>query len=233
MIKAVIFDFDDTIIDNNLMDYRSFIIPSKKLGLKLPSTNKITEFRKKGYLATNIISKFFLNEENKDLIHEFFSIRKNFVQSLDSTKFLRLKKNLRFLLRILKRKQIECYLCTTRQQKEIVYAVLKKNDITKYFGGIFFNENLGIIIDNYNKQNRILIKTSLLHLIMKTRRLQNTEMIYVGNSEEDLLAAKILKIHFIYIQNSYLPNLNEKNTIKVKNVLDLKNKIELLQRGSK
>ena len=55
MTHLVIFDFDDTLTDNRFLDYQAFSIPCKKLGLPIPKSQKITNLRKKGFLAKDIM----------------------------------------------------------------------------------------------------------------------------------------------------------------------------------
>ena len=46
MIKIVIIDFDDTLVDNIKADFMSFVFPCKKIGLKELKLEEIIEFRK-------------------------------------------------------------------------------------------------------------------------------------------------------------------------------------------
>ena len=50
MIKLIIFDFDDTLIDNDKLDYQSFVSSFKEFGLSKPTLNDIIKYRKKVYL---------------------------------------------------------------------------------------------------------------------------------------------------------------------------------------
>ena len=50
------------------------------------------------------------------------------------------------------------------------------------------------------------------------KKLNPKEMIFVGNSIDDLTTSKNMKIPFIYFQNSYLEKNTTKKIIKVKNM---------------
>ena len=40
MIRLIIFDFDDTITDNSLLDFKSFYFTCRKFGIEFPTKNK-------------------------------------------------------------------------------------------------------------------------------------------------------------------------------------------------
>ena len=61
MTKLIIFDFDDTITDNFLLDFKSFYFTCKKFGIKCPTKNKILKFRLEGLLANDISKQLIDN----------------------------------------------------------------------------------------------------------------------------------------------------------------------------
>ena len=231
MIRLVILDFDDTIVDNRKIDYQGFIIPFKKLGVSIPSIKQITKFRRKGKLAMDIALKFLKDSKRGYLIDEFLGIRSKFLHSDESINHLYLKKNTKSLLNMLKRNKVKCVLCSVRTNKKIILNFVTKNKIHQYFQDVILMEDLGFKIDNFSPSNRILIKSSLIHKIIKNNKIKLDEIVFVGNSVEDLEASNNMKIPFIYYQNSYLEELEDKKVIKVTNMTDLKKKIQFLQRG--
>ena len=108
--------------------------------------------------------------------------------------------------------------------KEIIIKFLKKNNLRKFFDQIFVSSDLGFKMDNRNKENRILIKKSLLYSVLKKENKQSGDIVFVGNFE-DMRASKDLHIISIYFQNSYLQKQNVKSTISVNNMIQLNNKI--------
>ncbi len=61
MIRLIIFDFDDTITDNSLLDLKSFYFTCKKFGIKFPTKNKILKFRREGLLVNDISEQLVAN----------------------------------------------------------------------------------------------------------------------------------------------------------------------------
>ena len=55
MIKVVIFDFDDTIVDNIKMDYESFSFPCKIFGINMKSFEEMVNLRKNKMKSNQII----------------------------------------------------------------------------------------------------------------------------------------------------------------------------------
>ena len=62
----------------------------------------------------------------------------------------------------------------------------------------------------------------MLRHTIKTSSFKKKEILYIGNSDEDKTAAKINKIDFIYFQNTYLPKLKIKNTVRSMSELQVK-----------
>ena len=228
MIKIIIFDFDDTLVDNNFLDHKSFVNACQELSLPNPSSKYITMFRKKGYLAKEISIKL-LKKDNKIHLNNFLKIRKKFIQNDESVKYLHLKNKLKPLLNYLRTRKIKCVLCSVRKNKKIVYELLKNEKILQMFSEIIFMEDLGFQIDIFSIENRILVKSSLIHKILKKSHAKISEVLFIGNSEEDFKASLNFRVPFIYFQNNYLPKFNQQNLIKISNMEDLKQEIIKLQ----
>ncbi len=216
MKNRVIFDFDDTIVDNSKLDYLGFKVPSQKLGINYPSKLKLNEHRKKGLTAKEII-KISLNDEKT--IVDFLKHRKIFLKN-KSSDYLKIKPFSNLVFQKLIKSNQELILCTVNNNPKMIKKFLKENNIKKYFVKIYTVNNLDILIENDNRSNRILLKTSLLRSIIKNSKEFNN-LIYVGNSLEDYYSAKILKIKFIYFLNPYLPNPKIKNLNKVSTMKQL------------
>ncbi len=225
MIRLVIFDFDDTLTDNRFLDYRAFLIPCKKLGLPIPPLHRVTNLRKKGYLAKDIMMIYLKQHKKEQLIQQFLDKRSKFLNSKKSLNYLKIKENTKSILYFLKRKKISCVLCTARKNKKYVLNFLAKNEILSYFSNVYFMEDLKFSIDNLDASNRVLIKNILVRKIIKNEKLKPTEMIFIGNSVDDIVTSKNMKIPFIYYQNSYLDQNTSKKIIKVKSMKNLQNKL--------
>ena len=220
MIKIVIFDFDDTIVNNNKLDYQSFMVAFKHVNLPTPSLKKITKLRKGGYLAKDI-ARIYLKKNNKlSSLSNFLNFRKKFLNSKESILFLCLKKGTRALLHLLKNKNIKILLCSSTNNKNLVICFLKKKKISRFFSNCYFMKNVGLNIKNSSESNRIRIKNRLLQKILKNESTQPNEIIFIGNSKEDLYASENIGINFIYLQNNYLPRIyTNKKLIKIDDIM--------------
>jgi len=226
MIRLIIFDFDDTITDNFMLDFKSFYLTCKKFNIKLPTKNKILKFRREGLLA-NDISKQLIGNRNKIDLDSFITYRKKFLEK-NSIKYLGLKKDIKKLFMFIKTKKIKCIICSANKHKFIIESFLKTNEIFHNFNMILTMDKLGFNIDNSSFSNRVLIKNSLLHNALKKFKISKNEIIFVGNSLEDLQSANYCRIPFIYFQNNYLPLQKKKNIHRVNSMIELRQSIDSL-----
>jgi len=222
MIKLIIFDFDDTLTDNSKLDLCSFLIPCKKLDLKEPTATKIISLRKNGHLAKDIVKRILQYKSQRFLYNEFIRIRNGYLESKMSLRHMKLQNNAKSLLRILQQKKITCVLSSANKDKNKVLRFLQINNIKKYFSKTYFMDDLCFKIDNSSEENRVLIKKSLLYKIIKHQHVNRNEIIYVGNSIEDLEAANYFRLPFVYYQNHYLKKLDNSDIIKTNNMKNLK-----------
>jgi len=228
MITLVILDFDDTITDNRLLDFKAFETPCKNLGISPPSVKMISSSRKKGLLARDIMQKHLRKIKKSYLLSDFLSKRDTFLSDSKSMYHLQLKKHIIPVLVLLKRKKIKCILCSARKNKQMVKSFLKYSKIDNYFFTTYFMHDVGFVIDNIVRSNRILIKTSLLKQIIKDEHIDPQRILYVGNSSEDFEAATRLKISFVYMENHYLNKELGLDLNRVDSMFDLKQKIQSL-----
>ena len=229
MIKLIIFDFDDTIIDNRLSDYQGFVRPSKKLKISNPSINSIYQFRKQGLLAKDIVLKINEKNEKRISIQKFLKIRREFINGIKVIEYFRLKQNMRSLLRFLKREQIRCVICSVRNNRKIIKKFCEQEKILDYFEKIYLQDNLDMNITINNLQKRIFIKTRLIKKIKKEQKIKDNEILFVGNAIEDIESATKTKINFIFFKNKYIPKspkINLKNIQTVSNMKNIKRKIK-------
>ena len=212
MKKLIIFDFDDTITDNSYLDYNSFLFASKKLNLILPKKDDILESRKKGMLAKDITKSYLKKLGKTETFSEYMDLRKQFLQK-KSPEYLILKKNFKALLDYLLIQKIEIIICSANNNKKNVIKFLRNNGLKNKFSKILFVGDLGFHLENNTKNNRLLIKSSLLHHVIRMKNLKKNQILFIGNSIEDKIAAKKTQINFINYQNKYLPNIKNKKTV--------------------
>lgn len=228
MISLLILDFDDTIADNRLLDFKAFEIPCKTIGIAPPSQKSIAISRKRGLLAREIMQKHLEKLKKLYLLGDFLSRRDEFLSDPKSTRHLCLKKHAIQVLALLRRKKVKCILCTARKNKQIVKLFLRDSGISRYFSSTYFMHDMGFSVDNLVRSNRILIKASLLHQIIRDERINPQQMLYVGNSSEDYEAAARLRIPFVYLENHYLSKEPGLDSNRVGSMHALKQKIHSL-----
>jgi len=198
----------------------------KSLKIDCPTNNTIIKMRNNGYVAKDIIAIHLENNKNRILLKEFLTARNRFLKDEQSMNYLKIKKNTKLVLKYLERKKINRIICTVRKKRRPVEKFLKEKKIEHYFSMIYCMEDLGFDIDNVSIKNRILIKKSLLKKGMIDNKMKSGQIIYVGNSSEDLEAATKMKIRFIYYQNNYLEKLHDAKIKKIKSMFSLKNEIK-------
>jgi phosphoglycolate phosphatase-like HAD superfamily hydrolase len=194
MIKLVIFDFDDTLIDNQILDYQSFKVISLSKNLPYPTKNELTYLRKNNYLASDIVSWISSKstiEFNKKL---FLKNRRIFLQNKNSINYLKIHSHVKNTFRFLKVHEIKIIICSLRTKKKIIELFLEKNKLSDYVDVIINNECNKL--QNLNKKQPKNIKNILFKKILKTFTLKNSEVLSIGDSLIDENAAK--KNHIAY-----------------------------------
>lgn len=229
MIKSVIFDFDDTIIDNRELDYKGFAVPCSQLHLTILDKKEITRLRKNGLLAKDIIQHIKKQTKIRFSIKDFLLLRANFLQSSKSISSLALRDNTKDVFSYLKRRNVKCFLCTVRKDKKVILNFLKQSDLGTIFKEVYTAKDIGCDLDNTNSHNRILIKNSLIHKIIKKYDLTLNEIIFIGNSEDDFKSAMQMSVNFILFTNSYTKQVDIKNVTKVNNMLSLQKKLSFFR----
>lgn len=209
MIKAVIFDFDDTITDNRLLDFESFNLICKKFNIKNPlSLNRLIKLRVENKTAKNIILFIKRFSKNNFSTEHFLKERSSFLLSIDSNNFLKLKPGTFETIQKLKKEKILICLCSVRQNKKIVIDFLNRHKLNNIFDLILCGSDIEKNIDITNSDNRILLKASFLKKIIQKYKINSNNTIFIGNSHEDYIASTEHKIIFLKFDNDYLPKDN-------------------------
>ncbi len=204
MIKLVIFDFDDTLVENIDLDYYSFMISSKKLNGYIPTKREIQNLRSKGLLAHEII-EWIRNRSIKSLSkNQFSKIRNEFLQSRQSIQYLILRPYVKKILSKLKSLKIKMLIVSLRKKKYLLRYFLRRNKILNYFDKIFNAENSKV--DTRKIRNAMMIKNILFQKVLYSYKIKPTEILSIGDSKTDLHTAKKYGINHVTINKTYLPN---------------------------
>ncbi len=202
MIKLIIFDFDDTLIDNSKLDYESFRNGCLENNAYLPTKKELFELRKKKFTAKKIIdyiNKKTVTKINKDL---FFKKRNNFLLDDDSVNYLVLKPYTKRIIKKLFSQNYSLLILTIRKRKSIIETFLEKNNLLTYFENIFNPEDSKLELRK--SINAIKTKKKFFKKIISLHNVKTNEILYVGDSEVDLIAANESKVHFCLIENPFI-----------------------------
>jgi len=211
MIKLIIFDFDDTLIDNKILDFQSFKQISIKLDGYVPNITEITKLREKNFLARTIIKWLFKKSRRKYNTKKFWEERVKFLESKNSLKYISLRPYSKILLRKLKKHNITIVICTLRKNKKNLELFLDKETIKPFIDSIFNLKDK--TIETRNLSNAIKIKQELFNLIMKSYNFNSNEILSIGDSYADYEAARRNKIYHIILKTNNNLSKNSKTNI--------------------
>lgn len=188
MIKLLIFDFDDTLINTEVLDYQSFKNTSSFFKSYIPTRKEIRKLRKKGFLASEIIRKIYKKSKQNFNEQEFIKFRKEFLESDASIKYLKFQPYAKNSLKKLYSYDIPIVICSLRKHKSIIKKFLRANNVHLYIDFILNDEKGNL--DTRNPKIGLMVKTKMLKKTMKKYRLKSYEVISIGNSISDYRAAK-------------------------------------------
>lgn len=188
VVKVIIFDFDDTITDNKVLDLESFRYLSCSLGLYVPSMQEITELRCKSLLAKDIISWMIEKSAKSVPLDLCMKMRDEFLKRKESEQLIRIKPNLHSVLRKLK-SQGYVLLLATRTDIGRIKSILQSHKLAGFFKSVYANSSED--------------KTSIYLKILHDLSLLPSECLVVSNSFQDLIPALTLAMKVVGIKGSY------------------------------
>jgi phosphoglycolate phosphatase-like HAD superfamily hydrolase len=200
--NKIFFDFDGPINDVSRRHYAIHKILLKKLNIK----NSVN-FQKYWGLKQSKKDFFFLKKKNLTYKKKY---RRLWIDIIEKKKFLQLDKlhiYSKNTLRILKNKNYLLYLITLRSNKKNLLAQIKRYKIKNFFKRIILakkNRKVGFSKYHAIKKNNFSLSGSII----------------IGDTEEDIVAGKLLKIPSVAVLNgirskkligSFKPNYIIKN----------------------
>jgi len=186
-LKAVIFDFDDTLTDNKKLDLESFRHLSRVLRLYMPTGCEIKELRKT-LLAKDIISWMIRKSARSVPLDVCLKIRDDFLRNKNEQLII-IKPKIRSTLRRLKSRGCILFVATMRTDIRAVKTILRKYGLEKYFEEVY-GKDFGD-------------KTSIYKEILLDLDLRPHECMVVGDSFQDLLQALDLGMEAVGVFGSY------------------------------
>ena len=208
MLKAIGFDLDDTLIDGKKMHHAAIIEALNKFGYKKKRIKWIRG------ATTEELLKLNFPTMNEKMISKIALYKRKIVK-----KYMNLAKVLphaRELLRTLKQKGLIVGMITNNSRIELKHF-LKYFKIKKYF-------DIVVGIDDAKPKPN----SDMLKIFMKRAKVKPKEMIYVGDSDYDILACKKAKIDIILNTKIHKTKLMSSADYIAKNLKDIKKIIDNL-----
>lgn len=220
-MRLIIFDFDDTIIDNTLLDLDSFRYLTKNYRLDFIDDQKILRWRRKGMLAKNIIKKMTQKNKNYEL-ELLIKARLDYLKKGGlGLKLVRPKPCVNAVLRKLKEDGYHIVIATSRTNFPIIKKILKKIQVDEFIDSVYyfqhFVRNKSKYPENYNQLKKNLYELAISDYEMKSK-IDRT--IVVGNLKSDIIPAIELKIENFAIKGSYRFDTGIKKLTKTLESLD-------------
>lgn len=205
MIKLIILDFDDTIVNNQILDYQSFKNSSKFFKSYTPSQVEVRRLRNKGFLASEIINRIQKKSKINFNEQEYIKFRKKFLESNISIKYLKLQPYVKDFFKKLYSYDIPIVICSLRKHKSIIKKFLRTHKVHWYIDSIVNYEKGNL--DTTNPKNSLLVKTKMFKKVMKKYHLKPSEIFSLGNSISDYKSAKEcgIKHYNIFFNHNYIP----------------------------
>lgn len=192
MLKAVLFDFDGTIYDsiNNLQ-----VVPAiKKLGWKVPDNAEETVKSLFGYNGEVIMTTLFPNktQEEKNLFLETW-------QNFDLENLKTFPGDV-YVLQFLQKKDVHTGIVTHRWQEPLL-KILRKNQLMRFFDPELIQ---GKGVWKHAKPDPRVFDNIFAKLSERGVDIEKDKIIYVGDSETDIMAAMNKRIEFVGVETGLM-----------------------------
>ena len=130
-IKAVLFDYDETIVYSNMDHVKSYIQAGKKFGIKISKKQIMERF---GKSAINILSELLPEMTDEDII-KMRDEKERIYRAIISKKDVKPVTGLKGLLEYLRDRKIKCGIVSSAAVRNIRIG-LRENGIEGYFQAI-------------------------------------------------------------------------------------------------
>ena len=201
----IIFDFDGVILNSHIIKAKAFYeifkifgkAKAKKAQNYHLSKAGISRYKKFNYIKKNILKNIKITNRELNKLFTRYTLNKILNLKIDKNLLKFLKSNY---------KKYELYISTGSPQNEIIY-ILKKKKLHKFFKKVYGSPS-----------------TKIAHI--KRIKIYNKKTIFIGDSMDDIRAAKNTNTNFLlktHNQNKVM--FSKININKISNYFDLEKKI--------
>jgi phosphoglycolate phosphatase len=209
MIKAIIFDLDQTLINSvdQTLAYYKYLF--EYFNIKFPIKKKQRAFYTKSALDNY---NTFLKKEVK--LKEFLAYREKLTNNYSKyLKLIKLSKNAKEILKFIKKNKIKLAIVTNRGTT--IFDILKYFRLEHYFD-IVIGENKDF------KKNKPYAYP--INIVLKKFKVKKNEVLYIGDDIVDIQACTNAKIKIALYSNKFRgANYYIKDLIEVKKIIGLEN----------
>lgn len=203
-IRAVIFDFDQVLVDSYKDHLDAFVFSAKKFGVDLNKNDVRKIYHKFGKSAKEIMREV-KPEMNDEELKNFVIEKDKIYRKLVAKHGIKLMKGAKNILVFLNHKRIKIAIASSATRKNIMIG-LKKNRIEKFFSIIVSVEDT----KRHKPYPDPLLKTARLFHV------KPNECIYVGDTVYEMLSAKRAKMTGIAVESGiYSAKILKKNGAKL------------------
>jgi phosphoglycolate phosphatase len=211
--KCVAFDLDGTLIDSgpDLLDSLNFVL--QKNNLNTINSNIIGNLVGGGAEAMIRRGYAYLNKKLDEKIIP--GLIKQFLEYYESncTKKTKLYPNILDILKSLQEKEIKICICTNKRQY-LAKKIIKELQINDFFD----------VIVGSQKSVQLKPSTEMLEIFLKKLLLKPKDVIFIGDSTNDIIPANILGMTSVYVKYGYGKiKESDKADFQISNAKELEN----------
>ena len=191
----ILFDLDDTLLDNVDADVGSFMFALRRQKIPCPDRDLIVAWRQEGMLARDMLLKIL---GNASLADECMKDRRKYLNGIRGRRLLRLKPDARAVLLQL-RPRYRIVIVTARPRRDAVYSILRDLGISECVDGVLCSQDYkGAEGDRYDA-----LKASLYEKALAAHCIKKEMCVAVGNLKSDVAAGIASGIRAYAVRGSY------------------------------
>lgn len=207
-LRLIIFDLDDTLIDNREVDYQSFALTCQAHQIHAPSRNRLLHYRNQGMTAEEIIHMLW-GEKHLPVLNQIKKQRLKLLASGDLWLHLALPfPGVVNLLKDLERKKIQVAIVTIRKNRRLIEQLLKKIDCWKCINFLFCGDDMPDLSGlKTHVGDAFKFKKAGYKKAMKNFKVESKQTLVIGDDPDELRAALDLHMSCVRVRNPYKDSL--------------------------